>query len=561
MLLKIVLQNNAISLLLTFFSGGVLFFGHMVEVFWPIALFSFALFLFVLVREDTVLRRISLALLFGFLYGGAACLALWHTLPFDWLRFSTVAQVFIVGLYWFFASVAFGLPYILLGCIRWEKVPTSLLLLLFPSLMLLATALSVQTFNFLVKGVDTVLVYNFSAVNPAYFFVEHSLLLSVAPYGGIYTIAFLGVMASAFLFVGIKHLFAGEKKKAFMFLGVVAVFCLSSFVSISSYYFEKGARESITVGAVSFFFTPVQRSSEKNTELLTSFFTDVLLRTKHENLDILVFPENASIYLLLQKNPALRDILRSETTVASSYVKRGEDKKMRAYGSFIEREKGLALQTQKIHLTPLGEYLPLLFEYLLSVFASDPVFVQAKYLLNTRPGQELSVYKKESGVVYAGLYCSEMLSLSLIQSAVEKGAEVLVNPVSQAWFNNSKIYERQYRRIAQVQAASVYRPVILASNMTPAYIIEPTGKIQKKSEWPTQENALHIIVGDIRPQTIHTPYILFGSVPILLFSFVIVLYWFLRSVRHTRGKLILSFSIIFRLFSKVKKVANLLKFW
>jgi apolipoprotein N-acyltransferase len=86
--------------------------------------------------------------------------------------------------------------------------------------------------------------------------------------------------------------------------------------------------------------------------------------------------------------------------------------------------------------------------------------------------------------VVGGLVCSDFLSPVLNRELAHlHGATVLVNSANPAWFHDSRILYTKTIQVSKVHAVQNRAYYLQASNGSPSFAIDPTGKIIAETAW------------------------------------------------------------------------------
>ena len=124
----------------------------------------------------------------------------------------------------------------------------------------------------------------------------------------------------------------------------------------------------------------------------------------------------------------------------------------------------------KIHLVPFGEYIPLarwpVLSGLTPYAADDPGYAHGD------PRQPLIEW---NGLSFGVLICYEDVFAELGVRAVRKGADVLVNLSSEAFFAGTAEIPQHFR-IARFRAVETRRPLVRCCNVGVSAVIDPAGR-------------------------------------------------------------------------------------
>ncbi len=176
---------------------------------------------------------------------------------------------------------------------------------------------------------------------------------------------------------------------------------------------------------------------------------------------------------------------------------------------------------RKQQLVPFGEYLPLrwLFGWVLNYLQipmSDFTAWPDKQQPMVLAGQKVAVS-----------ICYEDAFPAVIRRSLP-AATVLVNLSEDAWFGNS-LAPHQRLQMARMRALESARPLIRASNNGLSALISADGRVLKSAPQFQQ----HVLHGLVDPMTGETPFVRFGSLPVLVFALLVVV---LASAPWTRRR-------------------------
>ena len=171
---------------------------------------------------------------------------------------------------------------------------------------------------------------------------------------------------------------------------------------------------------------------------------------------------------------------------------------------------------------PFGEYLPLrgLFGWVLNYLQipmSDFTAWPDKQLPMALAGQKVAVS-----------ICYEDAFPAVVRQSLP-AATVLVNLSEDAWFGDS-LAPHQRLQMARMRALESGRPLVRASNNGLSALISADGQVLKSAP-QFQQRVLH---GVIVPMTGETPFVRYGSLPILVFALLGVVLGSFPWVRRLR---------------------------
>jgi apolipoprotein N-acyltransferase len=176
-------------------------------------------------------------------------------------------------------------------------------------------------------------------------------------------------------------------------------------------------------------------------------------------------------------------------------------------------------RSDKIHLVPFGEYVPLgrYFPFIGKMVAGIGDF---------SPGERatpLPVGQTQVGV----LICAEAVFPELAQEYVRAGARILLNITNDAWFGRSSA-PYQHLSIVAFRAVETRTPLIRAANTGITTIIDQNGHIRNMTGLFVEG----FRTGEVRPGTGDSLYLKIGDsaalLCVVLTTGIVGLYWFRR---------------------------------
>ncbi|CAN5259588.1 apolipoprotein N-acyltransferase [soil metagenome] len=461
---------------------------------WYFAWFAFAPLFLLIYAKNSYFKQVMLAFTFGLAYNLVYLHWYLNLAPLDWLGFTGIFGYLLAILAWLivathqaltfllFAAIVCRLP--LSGSFMAKRGPKKVWLVPAIVVLPLAYVLIVNRLGNMpdLMGVPWTMLEYTQYKQPA-------ILQAASVIGGIGICALIvsvNVTLASFIatFLGggtktFKRLAAENKETAFyhclgMALIVVATYCLG--------WQQQGQINQRNIGAT-IDTTLVQGGINIDMQKTDHRFTiedlgenyDKLLKDSHDSL--VVLPEGA-----------LPTYLREQPGVMSWLKRKAADKHLDIIVGSMDRSaanrpynaaygitsSGLILPEvyHKRFLVPIGEYTPLLVNYL-------PEWI--KRWTNTPAGGGFAAGKEpvlldmNRGKI-APLICFESISPEVTAASCRAGGQLLVNISDLAWFHKSDCGQ-QMLAFAVLRAIENRRYFIFAANTGPSAIIDPTGKI------------------------------------------------------------------------------------
>jgi len=161
----------------------------------------------------------------------------------------------------------------------------------------------------------------------------------------------------------------------------------------------------------------------------------------------------------------------------------GEDRKKRNSAVLVGPEGVIEGRFDKEHLTPFGEYLPLVGW--LPAGMRDGLHARLRRVLplpaDLSPGESKPIPAPagpSSTVKLGGLICYEVIFSAPARDRVREGAEVLVNLSNYAWYGAGN--HDQVLDITRFRAVECRRPVVVATNDGPTAVVDGNGSVRKR---------------------------------------------------------------------------------
>lgn len=222
-------------------------------------------------------------------------------------------------------------------------------------------------------------------------------------------------------------------------------------------------------------------------------------------VDLVIWPESAAPFFFQKGGPASDQIrqLARELQVAllfgSPAVEQREGKPAYLNSAFLlDRNGSLLGRSDKMHLVPFGEYVPLAR---LLPFVNKLVHGIGDFV----PGRQIRPLT--TGDVPLGvLVCYEAIFPDLGRAYVNGGSRVLVNITNDAWFGRSSA-PWQHLSMAAFRAVETRTPLVRAANTGITSMVDQNGHIKGMS--PLFKEA--VMLGELQAGTADAPYLRIGD--------------------------------------------------
>ena len=201
-------------------------------------------------------------------------------------------------------------------------------------------------------------------------------------------------------------------------------------------------------------------------------------------LDLVVFPETALPYWFRDDRfsayrgeieQLARDVSTPILVGSLEMGLIGGEAKIYNRAFLLDREGRVVDFSDKVHLVPFGEYLPMpwLFQYLEGLTAESGPFA---------PGDGRKVLALPQTDITLGVFiCYESIFPGITRELAKLGATVLVNTTNDAWFGRTAA-PRQHLSMAVFRAVETGRPIVRAANTGISCAISPAGDISQATQ-------------------------------------------------------------------------------
>lgn len=229
---------------------------------------------------------------------------------------------------------------------------------------------------------------------------------------------------------------------------------------------------------------------------------------------MVIWPETAIPHSYPLNNPKIRQFIQWNARNNNVYIVTGliDRNGKNAYNTVILVDKWgqIPAKYNKIHLVPLGEYLPLPEKY--RKYFDKRI---GKY----KHGKEVKIFKTPMGN-FQVLICFESMFAYLARRGVKKGAQFLVIQTNDAWFLKSNAAKSHFI-MAIFRAVENRVWVVQSANTGVSGIVDPWGRIMNETEIFKRG----VVEGKIFPMNTRTMYNRWGDLPAILagiISFIIL---------------------------------------
>ena len=383
---------------------------------------------------------------------------------------------------------------------------------------LICTVLVIPALWVLAEWARSWIFTGFPWLNLAYSQTD-TLLANVVPIIGAYGLTWLTMLLSALL-ASLYHSRGRTSLLILVVITLISITCLSLGQVDWTRQKPRQLNTALVQAAIPQELKWLPEMRQKSLELYMQ------LSAPHWGADLIVWPETA-IPAYPESVPefitSMERLTRERQTLFLSGLPSRDQDSGKYYNSVMMLGEPEPHWYHKRHLVPFGEYLPL-----------KPLLGRVLDFLRI-PMSDFSKGEQESPLLLAkdlaiGIsICYEDTFGEEVIKALPR-AEVLVNVSNDAWFGDS-LAPHQHLQMARMRALESGRYLLRATNTGITAIIDEKGQVLKRS---AQFEAL-ALAARVKLFQGATPYVLWGNLPVILSSALLLLLsnWFLR--KHRAG--------------------------
>lgn len=317
--------------------------------------------------------------------------------------------------------------------------------------------------------------------NPVHSLYQSPLSIQVLDLGGLPALIFANIFVQlAFA----KSLLAYRRNKqwplASLATGLLGLLLIFTYGTLRTEQIDTASTEgqSLQIGIV-------QPNLSRQDSIQPLFAMSESLAKANPKLDLLVWPEFPPAFSMIE-NPAqqestlqLQQKIGIPMIVNSGYVYRRLDSGKRVPGYFNTNHllNSGAIQTHyyKRILVPFFEYLPL-NGYLQHWFPDS---------LNYIPGKKSTTFPLSNSIEIIPVICYEVIFPRAMHEFVDRGGNIIVNPVSDSWFGESTGSAHHFS-LAMFRSVEYRIPFVRVANSGISAFVSASGKIIKSTDLNTQ---------------------------------------------------------------------------
>jgi apolipoprotein N-acyltransferase len=343
----------------------------------------------------------------------------------------------------------------------------------------------------------------------------------VAPYFGGLACTFLAVWASWEIYQLRKHVSSSSAL-------IVIVIGISQVAGL--FTFTKPSGEPISVRLIQGNFEQSLKFNPQAISKQIDFYAGEITK---EAANLIIIPETAFPWPIPNLPIGLFDYLQNFSNDSGSNLLLGLIGEVPSVNGmqYSNRATGLSpnktpYQYDKVHLVPFGEFVPPGFQWFVQAF-HVPMSDFARGRQDQAP---LTIARRGQVDIHAAItICYEDVFGGELASRInhsDKPVNLLINMTNLAWFGQSQAPTQQLR-LSQLRSLETGLPALRATNTGITAVLGPNGKVLNTLPEFTQAT----LSAQVQAYFGKTPYVIWGNLPILGISCLLLL-WGL--IRHRR---------------------------
>jgi apolipoprotein N-acyltransferase len=340
----------------------------------------------------------------------------------------------------------------------------------------------------------------------------------VAPLFGGLACTFLAVWASWEIYQLRKHVISS----AILIAAVIGITQISGLFT-----FTKPTGEPISVRLIQGNFEQSLKFNPQAIGQQIDFYAQEITK---EAANLIIIPETAFPWPLPNLPIGLLDYLQNFSNKSGSSLLLGVIGEVpgEAGMQYSNRATGLSPNTapyqyDKAHLVPFGEFIPTGFQWFVKAF-HVPMSDFARGRLDQAP---FTISRKDQEDIHAAItICYEDVFGGELASRIQhsdKPVNLLINMTNLAWFGESQASTQQLR-LSQLRSLETGLPALRATNTGITAVLGSDGKVLKALPEFTQAT----LSTQVQGYSGKTPYVIWGNLPILGISCLLLLWGLIR---------------------------------
>lgn len=469
------------SLTLSIVAGICLGAAFLHPILSPLAILGLVLFIRTVVNSENLKQAALTGFIVGVFKYAGALIWFWHAYPLTWLGVAPIlTQLLLIGGVWLLnvLLIAIGLSFGA-GFLFWLYRRDPKYLYVFPIVFVASEILGSLIFSLYSLGPGSSLNIDFSFGYLGYPLAYLPGFLTLGIFGGVYSLSiFAGGIALLIYLIWFKDRNLKTKVTRTL-LSVLIIWLLAANVYL---HLRPPINLDQDIIAISTRFDSDLLSQVNGYEVKETEVKEAVNAALKLNPDTILLPEDSRFVSSFTTKEEIFDYLNqthpeSKTLLVDSSraTLNQEEVTLRAYSFDLKNDELYVIDKQ--HFVPQGEYLPYLFTFWMKLIGQKEFINKVTTDRSYRPGPA-NTYTDIPDNIPSVLFCSESVSpMSIKRVWRENSPNVILHPVSQAWFNDSKILRYQLDRMLRLQAIVNNTNIVQAGNMAPSLVYKSNGQV------------------------------------------------------------------------------------
>ncbi len=452
---------------------------------WPLVFVGAALSLYCFTKTNSWWETVLTGWFIGSAKIAVSSLWFWSTYPLDWMGIKNgPLQALMISIYWLPAALTLGSGLAIFAFVYKKylhRLNIYIGAVLTGGLLVLSEVLGAVVFSIYTMGPGSSVTVGFSFGQVGYALAHHGLFAHVANFSGVYGLSFLVGMLSV-LMIRNKN-----KNNYFIIIFILVSFFLPNLTDQTE---PVGKRVALIETSLPIFKTETPFTEQIREDVLFDAVDSALLT----GADYIILPEDSRFTSYFSNFIDVVPYLKSRTDndvvlIDSARTEIAGVTTLRAYIYDSSADEIFAFDKQ--YLVPQGEYVPYVYQSLISLF--DPSGKLLSSIQDTvyRHGLDQADLKLPDNIPNI-LFCFESVTPFGVRDSVGRRKDTLfiAHIVSHAWFNREpEILWHQLDAMLVTQARFNNLPILQASNQARAKVYLPNGDyfvpltIESNSKW------------------------------------------------------------------------------
>lgn len=447
----------------------------------PLVVIGLILLIRALVLSDSVKQATGIGFIVGVFKYAGALIWFWHAYPLTWLGVAPIlTQLLLIGGVWLLNVLLIAISLSLgAGFLFWLYRRDPKNLYVFPIVFVASEILGSLIFSLFSLGPGSSLNIDFSFGYVGYSLAYLPGFLPLGIIGGVYSLSiFTGGLALIIYLIWFK-----DRRLQFKATRILLSVLIVWFITTNIYlYLRPSANLDKDIIAVNTRFDSELLSQASGHDVKETEVKKAVSAALQYRPDIVILPEDSRLVSSFTTREEIFDFLKQASpeadilVVDSSRTPLNQDEvTLRAY--FFDLKNNGLYVIDKQHFVPQGEYLPYIFTFWIKLIGQEEFISKVIADRSYRPGPA-NTYADMPNNIPSVLFCSESVSPASVARIWRKeGPNLILHPVSHAWFNDSKTLRYQLDRMLRLQAIRNNVNIVQAGNMAPSLVYKSNGQV------------------------------------------------------------------------------------